>query len=107
MGDLGGLPKDTAVRPWLPLTRGALPTLLGCAWMERAVLTESTLKRKGRRPWKASLTLAPRQAGFSAIHWPRVRRGMRSSRMMASPRGCAPIQSCGGRKGGQTDRQTP
>lgn len=76
--------------------------MLGCAWMERAVLTDSTLKRKGRQPWKVSFTLAPRQAGLSAIHWPSVFWGMRLSRMRASPRGCAPIHSCGR----QTDRWT-
>lgn len=90
-------------RSWLtsPGTRGppgwpcgALPTLLGCAWTDRAVLTDSTLNRKGRCPWKASFTLAPRQAGLSAIHWPRVFWGMRLSRMRASPRGCVPIHSC-------------
>lgn len=47
-------------------------TLLGCAWMDRAVLTERTLNRKGSRPWNLSLTLEPRQAGKLAIHWPSV-----------------------------------
>lgn len=72
-----------------------VPTLLGCAWMERAVRTDSTLKRKGRRPWKASFTLAPRQAGFAEIQRPSVFCGMRLSRMAASPLGWAPIHSWG------------
>lgn len=79
-----------------PRCRRDVPTLLGCAWMERAERTESTLKRKGRRPWKASFTLAPRQAGLSAIQRPSVFWGMRLSRIAASPLGWAPIHSWGG-----------
>lgn len=98
----GDLPGDTGSSGGCPRPR-ALPTLLGCAWMERAVLTDSTLKRKGSWPWKASFTFAPRQAGLSAIHWPKVFWGMRLSRMTASPRGCAPIQSCGRQRDRRTD----
>lgn len=65
--------------------------------MERALRTDSTLKRKGRRSWKASFTLAPRQAGLAEIQRPSVFCGMRLSRMAASPLGWAPIHSFGGR----------
>lgn len=75
-------------------SRGAL-TLLGCAWMERAVRTDSTLKRKGRRPPKASRTLGPRQAGCSASQEPNDRGGSRPSNTSASPLGWAPIHSWG------------
>lgn len=63
--------------------------------MERAVRTDSTLKRKGRRPPKASHTLGPRQAGCSASQEPNVCGTSRPSNTSASPLGWAPIHSWG------------
>lgn len=68
-------------------------TLLGWACMDKAVLTERTLKRKGSCPWKVSLTLEPRQAGKCAIHWPSVVCAILLSLIWASPFGWAPIHS--------------
>lgn len=68
-------------------------TLLGCAWMDRAVLTDSTLKRNGSCPWNVSLTFDPRHPGKSAIHCPSVLWDILLSLMRASPLGWAPIQS--------------
>lgn len=68
--------------------------------MDRAVSTESTLKRKGSLPLKVSLTLEPKQSWFSAIHWPSVFCETRLSRILASPRGWVPIHSWKNRKFG-------
>ncbi len=68
-------------------------TRLGCAWMDRAVLTDSTLKRNGSCPWNVSLTFDPRHPGKSAIHCPSVLWDILLSLMRASPLGWAPIQS--------------
>lgn len=73
-------------------------TLLGCAWMDRAVLTDSTLKRNGSCPWNVSLTFDPRHPGKSAIHCPSVLWDILLSLMRASPLGWAPIQSWKDRK---------
>lgn len=69
-------------------------TLLGWAWMDRAVLTDNTLKRNGSCPWNVSLTLEPKHAGYSAIHCPSVLWDILLSLIRASPFGWAPIQSC-------------
>ena len=93
-GDTGMSPRPGGGGVTMDTSRGAL-TLLGCAWMERAVRTDSTLKRKGRRPPKASRTLGPRQAGCSASQEPNDRGGSRPSNTSASPLGWAPIHSWG------------
>lgn len=68
-------------------------TLLGWACMDKAVLTERTLKRKGSCPWKVSLTFEPRQPGKWAIHSPSVFCAILLSLIWASPLGWAPIHS--------------
>ena len=70
-----------------------LVTLVGWAWMERALLTESTLNKKGSCPGVGNLcwTLSPTQLGFcfsqSERLWPEWE-------MMEGALECVPIHNC-------------
>ena len=68
-------------------------TFSGCAWMERALFTDSTLNKYGSWPLNFALTLSPRHSGWADIQSQSGCGSSPGGSTTEGPLGWVPIQS--------------